>query len=463
MKKTIRIIVSLLVLVMTLCVFAGCTEQPADTTPSDTQATEPTKPVDLNLDVYYNKTHVKALAADETDGTFHMTLYNKSKSITVRAKDEAVAKKILAATTMLLVKDDQGVVTDIQMVEDVSGKLVAAGSYVSAVDGNKVSITSGTFGGGWDLGTFEMAANCNITDTTGGSTVGATMKLRENDQIYAVANANGEIKQVFIVARTSEQKVAYCEHCEKDVVWTAHYADKGVMPTAAGHWYLTGNMTAKASTSTATSDVVVDLNGYTVSTVPEAQLYILNNAKTVLHLMDSSEAKTGAIVAATNSNITAAGGLIDVGIAGAKFVLYSGTLDATGLISSQTGAGIYVVKGAFFEMKGGKIIGGTVVGAIDSSGSDAGGRGGALNLAAGSETTISGGEIVGGKAILGDTQSKRAQGGAVYLYKGAKFTMTGGKISGGEAALGGDCFYAESEADMAGFTGGEIEKIDYKA
>lgn len=466
MKKTTRIIVSLLVLVMTLCLFAGCEEKPAETT-APAAPTEPSKPVELNLNVFYNKTHTAVLSLSD-DNTVHMTLYTKGNSVTARVKDIATAEKIMGATVMLLVKDKDGIVTDIQAIEDFSGKYVAAGSYVKAVDGNKVTITSGPNGSGWDLGTFEIGENCYITDTTGGSTAGAVMKLRYNDQIFAIANAKGEVKNIFIASRVAETRIAHCEHCDKDVVWTAHYPDKNAMPTAAGHWYIAGDMSAKASTSTATSDVVVDLNGKTVKTVAKVQFYILNNAKTALYIMDSSAEQTGKIVAFKGDAeqvITSAGGVIDVGIAGAKFVLLSGTIDASGIYTTQTGAGVYVVKGAFFEMKGGKIIGGTVVGNVNlETKADAGGRGGALNLASGSETTISGGEIVGGKAIVNDEFTKRAQGGAIYLYDGAKLTITGGKISGGEAALGGNCIFVENKADLT-IEGGTVAEsdIEYKA
>lgn len=461
MKKTTRIIVSLLVLVMTLCLFAGCEEKPAETT-APAAPTEPTKPVDLNLDVYYNKTHTKVLAADATDKTFHMTLYNKSKSVTVRVKDEATAQKILDATTMLLVKDNDGVVTDIKAIEDVSGKFVAAGSYVKAVDGNKVTVTSGTFGAGWDLGTFEMAANCNVTDTTGGSTVGAIVKLRANDQIYAVANAKGEVKQVFIVSRVAEQRVAHCAHCDKDVVWTAHYPDMGTVPTTAGHWYLTGNMTSKAA-NVGANEIILDLNGYTVSTVPGAKVYTCNNAASKLFIMDSSEAKTGGIVAVV-SDLTAAGGLIAVSTKGAQATLISGTLDASKIVSNQTGAAVYAASGCTFTMLDGKIIGGTVNGVMktDGSGADQGGRGGAVNVGGGATFVMKGGEIVGGKAVKAEEGVTRAQGGAVYVYADAKMEVSGGKIHGGTADLGGNCVFSEKEGNIT-VTGGEIEDIEYKA
>lgn len=470
MKKTTRIIVSLLVLVMTLCLFAGCEEKPDETT-APAAPTEPSKPVELNLNVFYNKTHTKILALDKDDATYHITLYNKGISTTQRTKDEAVAQKMIDASFMLLVKDEGGLVTDVQAIEDFSGEFVAAGAYVKAVNGNKVTLSGATYGAGPDLGTIELDANCFITDVTGTSTTGAVMKLRENDQIYAIANAKGEIKNVFITARVAEQRIAHCEHCDADVVWTAHYPDKNAMPTAAGHWYIAGDMSAKASTSTATSDVVVDLNGKTVMTVAKVQFYILNNAKTSLYIMDSSAEQTGMIKAIKgddgDNKLTAAGGVIDVGIAGAKFTLLSGTIDASGLYTNQTGAAVYVVKGASFDMKGGKIIGGTTIAwwnvDAEKGKEDTGGRGGALNLASGSTTTISGGEIVGGKSIAADSKTQRSQGGAIYLYKGASLTITGGKISGGEADHAGDCIYVEDKADLK-IEGGTVAEsdIEYK-
>lgn len=459
--KTIRnLVIGILVLMMTMALMAGCTEEPADTTAPDD--TTPTKPVELNYDVYFNKTHFGALALDESDNTVHMTLWSKGKSGTVRVASVEVAKKIQAATTMLLVKDAKGIVTDIKAIEDVSAKFVAAASYVKAVDGNKITLTSGAYGAGWDLGTIELDAKTVMTDATGGSTIGAAVKLRYNDCIYAIANAEGKITHVIVISRIAEQRIAYCPHCDKDVTWTAHVADKGTVPTTAGHWYLTADMHSKAA-NVGANTIVLDLNGFTVYGTPAAKIYTTNNAKSDLHIMDLSEKKTGAMVASGDGLLTSAGAIVANSTSGSKFTLWSGTLDSSKLLSNQTGGVVYTASGCTFTMNGGKLIGGTVMGVInETSGADQGGRGGAINVGASGVVVINDGEIIGGTAKAGDAFTKRAQGGAIYVYAKASLTVNGGKISGGKADLGGDCVYTEDAACVV-VNGGTVEKIDVKA
>jgi len=87
--KSIRtLVISILVLVMTMALMAGCSEQPAETTaPQDTEAA----PVVQNYDVYYCGTAVQDLTANE-DGTHHIKLYNKGLSVTARCVSAEVAK-----------------------------------------------------------------------------------------------------------------------------------------------------------------------------------------------------------------------------------------------------------------------------------------------------------------------------------------------------------------------------------
>lgn len=463
--KSIRnLMIGILVLVMTMALMAGCAaEQPADTTAP--QETEAPAPVVQDYDLYYCKAPTQALKLD-TDKTYHVALYNKGLAITARIEDEAVAKQVLMARIFAVEKDAAGIVTGVKSVAEVGGKLVAAECYISHVGDKAITVTTAKNGAGFQLGTFEFADKCVITDVTGTTAVGATPTMRVNDTVYAVANAEGKLTHIFLTVRAYETVSAKCAHCDKTITWNIWDGDNGKLPTAAGHWMIGKDFTSTATTINA-ADVIVDLNGHTVSIAPNVQGYILNNASSKLTILDSSKEQTGAIVAGVSSGaegeqLTAAGGLIDVGKAGAKFTLLSGTLDASGVYSTQTGGAVYVVKGCSMEMKGGKIIGGTVVGNLNATtGADTGGRGGALNLGAGSTCTISGGEIVGGKCIRNTSLSKRCEGGAIYLYATAKLEITGGKISGGTAELGGNCVYAEKEGDLVN-NGGEIEAIEYK-
>jgi len=93
-------------------------------------------------------------------------------------------------------------------------------------------------------------------------------------------------------------KKAKCEDCGKEVTWTAWYGDNNALPTASGHYYLADDMLGKATTIAASATVVLDLNGHTIKTDGASRLISMNNGKNTFVLMDTSEGKTGTIVAA---------------------------------------------------------------------------------------------------------------------------------------------------------------------
>lgn len=457
--KSIRnLMIGILVLVMTMALMAGCTEQPTETTAP--QETEAPAPVVKDYDLYYCKAPTQALKLD-TDKTYHVALYNKGLAVTARVADEATAKQVLLARIFAVEKDAAGIVTGVKSVADVGGNLVAAECYISHVGDKAITVTTGKDGAGFQLGTFEFADKCVITDVTGTTAVGATPTMRVNDVLYAVANAEGKLTHIFLTVRAYETVSAACPHCDKTVTWNIWDGDNGKLPTAAGHWKIGKDYTSTASTIAA-ADVVVDLNGHTVKVASATQGYILNNAATKLTILDTSKEQTGAIIANGGADLTASYGLIEVAKAKAVFNLLSGTIDGSNINATQVGAVVYVIKGGIVNIEGGKIVGGTTVGGLnETTGADIGGRGGAILIKAGGIVNVSGGEIVGGKAIRNTSLTSNAHGGAIYVEKTGKLNVSGGKISGGTAELGGNCVYILQEADLVQ-TGGEIESVEVK-
>ena len=56
-----------------------------------------------------------------------------------------------------------------------------------------------------------------------------------------------------------------CEHCEDTITWTA-WDKTDSLPNTTGHYYLTADVKPAAQTKfTGTNDVVLCLNGYTIS------------------------------------------------------------------------------------------------------------------------------------------------------------------------------------------------------
>lgn len=88
-----------------------------------------------------------------------------------------------------------------------------------------------------------------------------------------------------------------CEHCvaagktgaEATPAWTAVAANATTLPTEAGHYYLTGNITVNGVELT-NADVVICLNGYTVTAKSGQRFYTLKNGA-VLTVLDCT-AKT---------------------------------------------------------------------------------------------------------------------------------------------------------------------------
>lgn len=450
--KSIRnLLCVILMLTMAVSLFAGCAGNQGDG--SDTTPPTSTEPEEYTL--YYNTNLNPELKVNDKDNTVHVSLYGNGRNTSIRCTTIEVAQELCKHEIFALELNEQYLTIGTKSVESLGATFVAQKNYVSVIDGDKITVSTAADDTGTALPIFELNADTVITDTTGQTPVGFTAGLREGDCITAVANSAGKVTHVFIITRGAGIRKAHCEHCDKEVEWKGIYSSDKALPTEDGHYYLTANIVSNAAKINAAT-VVLDLNGYTVIPTPDSQLYTLANAKSELHLMDTSEAKTGGIVA-SESNITTNGAIVYIGnVGGAKFVMYGGTIDASKITSTGNGAVVYVHRNCTFDMRGGKMIGGTVKGSVDADGANVGGCGGAVYMSNMAKMIMTGGEIVGGKAVRADSATGLANGGALYLSPAATLTMSGGSISGGTAEVEGNCTFL-AEFAVIEQTGGTIE------
>lgn len=462
MKKNIRnLVICMLVLVMTMSLFAGCEVKPAETTaPADTTPPEPTVAPVLDYTLFYDKGTTTEFTVDEKTSSVLVKLFNEGKQSSVKfATIEAAEKMRETAQIFAVVRekvDGKTLVTGIKTVEELGAKYVAKKGYIMSIDGNKITTNTSADGYGYDIDPFEISEDTVITDVTT-TTVGLTIKLRKGDCVYAIADAEGTVTDLFVVARGTETKTAHCQHCDKEVKWTAIYREILALPTAGGHYYLADDVGTKQCTLVAEADYVLDLNGHTIVTSNAARTFSLNNANTKLAIMDTSEAKTGTIRGAAGAAFAANGGVVWGNNATSVFKLYSGTIDASMTTDNAYGVAVYV-KGVF-DMMGGKIIGGTTQSAAADTTEKIGG-GAVYMTGASAVMTMTGGEIIGGKALdnNGNTVGIAGRGGAIYMGNGSKLVMSAGSITGGEAELEGPCVWKHYGATIEK-TGGTIQDI----
>lgn len=340
---------------------------------------------------------------------------------------------------------------NLKIAGTVNGVLrVATGTGLVNVSVSGDAKTEGLYlPAGYKITVGELTTNADLKVSASGAFTVA------NDQASAFKDRFSPVDPTLgIIVDSSNQLamgiVRYCEHCEKEVLWTEF------TPAAAaktGHYIVSKNQTMNSQiTLNAGNDVVVDLNGYeiTVDGIGEGAAtgrFALVYGK--LSIQDSSTEAKGKIIAV--STASRRGGLIQV--SSGSLNLYSGELTmAEGTAASDRGG--IVVCYATFNLYGGKISGGRVTSTTAVNSQQAteyrNGVGGNIYIDTAAVLNMYGGDVVGGAGIVG-VENTLILGGNIYSAGGA-INIYGGKISGGKANLGGN-IYATGALNI---TGGEI-------
>ena len=418
----------------------------------------------VHKDMYF----VKDYAKDEETSlyTFNVMYQGKAKTLTVET--EALASSLIGKKNGAVLKLDGNNVTAVYASNysiDAYSTVVSNWD-VSKISGKKITVKLSLPASGAEVGdTKEVditgAKIYNLTPDAGDN-FGKTTTLKKGDRIKVYIDRSGNVSYVHVLMHNAS-KTAKCPHCNKTVVWNALTAASGIGNGAGtAHYYIyedmeVGDRFININTTTGGLDVILDLNGKTVTHSDDINRMMMVVYKNSLTILDTSKEQTGVL---QSYGWVGNGNILQLTYGG-KFTLLSGTLrhlNAEGKVSVNQGGVIFSTSTAEYgrntlEIKGGKIeggvvthnSGGTATGAIHANltditmtgGTIIGGtadRGANLNLASSSTFTMKGGELIGGTA--------RDVGGNIFANNGTKVTIEGGKIFGGSANNGGGNIYA---------------------
>ena len=388
---------------------------------------------------------------NDGDGYYHILLAGKGNASYRRVKSKILASRMDTMNLMSLVFDEKGLVTDVLSVEEVTGGIAVNCFYVEKVENNVVTTwSSGLLKGVKEEFTITEDTRIYDVSSSTGENAGMETVLQEMDRIIAVQDYDGNITHVWVFQRetSSVKELRYCEHCGEDVEWK-RWVDNSKLPTgSSGHFLLMNDVVLDQQQNvTMGQDIILDLNGKTVTGKENTRLYALFEENCVLTILDSSEEQTGTMIA-TGSRMEQQGSVVWVryGI----FTLYSGTLDASQVTSLQNATCMAVDRNTVVNLFGGTLIGGTSTCSLNAKGNNRGGWGGTVNVLG--QVNMYGGTIVGGTVLpryVKESDSyQRGNGGAVCLDNGAVFNMSGGTITGGKAEMGGGNVYIKETSVM---------------
>lgn len=384
-----------------------------------------------------------------------------------RVAERRVINKIDNMDLMGLVLDENGIVVDVKSVEEITGGYAVNKFYVESVDGNTIVTNSSNSLKGMQV-ELTITDKTKIYDVSGETgMVGCETTLAELDCILAIQNKAGEITHIYAVEREPQgpTQTKYCDHCKTEVVWRAWAYDNTLPTNKSGHYYLYTDvkLTTQQSIS-ANMEIVLDLNGKTVTGSGSGRMYSLHNEGVWLSIMDYSAEKTGKMVA--TGNFGAQGGVVWVRYG--KFDMYGGTLDASQVTNTLNGVTVCIDSKSECNLYGGTWIGGTAQATFNAAaGTTNAGRGGTVmnfgvfnmydgvikngkaksvfNTKTNAYSGGTGGNVDnhGGSAVFtmsgGTIENGTADGyaGNIYLTSGATVNISGGTISGGQTLRAG--------------------------
>lgn len=456
----------LFLLVMTICITSvACALKDNSGTISATEPTEVMEEEDVVLyfnvdrDEYAGKgaDGLTGRTKDPDTGYYHISFASNGRVSARRVLNMSLATKIDNQDVMALVLNEDGIVSDIITVDECAGGYFMGGKrlYVSAVDGNVLTVygNSGMYGSSY---TLEYTADTKIYDVSSDAkengTQGSITDITVNDKILAVLNKDGSVGWIYVMDRVTpmETKTMYCDHCHEEVVWYGWNKEDSLPISGEGHYYLTSDVACNGQmTMEQNANIVLDLNGHTVTSKEGKRVYSLHNTGAYLAIMDYSEEQSGKLVASATTEMANEGACVWVRYG--TFELYGGTLDASGVTGHTNGVTVHVRKDATFIMHGGAIIGGTSLVHYDSeSKSYKNGLGGAIYV--GGTFEMRGGTITGGNAqgIVSGNTTKMGYGGNIYISDAGVVNMTGGVIKNGVATARGGNIAGSGVVNMTG-------------
>ena len=402
----------------------------------------------------------------DEEGWYKLDVIRNGKVQTVKTKDQLTALKVdsytTSAFTLLLNGDEILSLAPVDYATDIHKTLI--NNYdVEKISGKEVTVKcnrplEASFG---NTAKFNMgSAKVYNVSPNAGEAFGQLTTLQVGDRAVIYSNEEGNVTNIFVTFRNAV-KTAYCSHCDKEVVWNPWVGR--AFEGENGHFYVYDNCTVYSQTYVANTasdyEVVLDLNGKTVTRDTTGRVFVLDAGETMT-ILDSvgggvvqAVGNTGnytSVVLVTGKatmnllsgtlkqmesadKAPARGGVVYLYGADATFNMMGGEIIGGKVVPNKTldnsrGGAVYLLQDANFNMSGGTITGGTAQ------------LGGAVTAYNNSSFTMTGGTITGGTAAADANFGGYGYGGNVYIREGSTFTMTGGTITGGTAERGGNVY-----------------------
>ena len=238
--------------------------------------------------------------------------------------------------------------------------------------------------------------------TSGGTVAAAGANLDYFKGAFRSVLSGGGADPIIATTAADGETAGYCPHCNTQVAWSAFSTTN----LTTGHYYLGGNVTASINIPS-TADMVIDLNGKTLTGSGSRTLTILGKLAVVDSGMGSYNSTTqwnGGVIQGsgyTGSN----GGVVHNN---GTLKLYGGTI----LYTAKDGVNV-LRGGAFYNFDTGKFYM----------------YGGLIDGTAYNNTSATG--------ALTNNAEPSGMGGAFYQCQSSTFEMSAGVMKGGNAYNGG--------------------------
>ena len=405
------------------------------------------------------------------DGYFHIEFASDGKIVEHLAKKRMVVNLVDTNSAMALQFDEKNNITGIYTVEEMGGSVAIDSLYVTGSTDTTLTInTNNTFTG--EEITYNLAEGAKIYDVSDKeNNYGAVTELVEVDEIYAIANAKGEITHVWVLSRASQHNgrggcicgvnegPEHKEGCDGSLIYVWQpWPYENSLPTASGYYYL--DVPGKKITLSEffrlrnAADIFIDLNGHTITTCGPIYMFQEAAVATNLTLLDSTGGAKFIVKHEEGETNIQATFFVHYGKKHV-FTMYGGTVDASGITGAGGNGGVIRSIGGTVNLYGGKVIGtkdpsntgncvwssgivnikdceitkgnakkgGNIFMQLDSSYSE---------VVMGVDTALN---VISGKITNGTAS---VAGGNIFYMEGVKVNIADGVVSGGKAPEGAD-------------------------
>lgn len=432
-----------------------------------------------NVDRQYNSTTKETKRTPDWDGYYRIRLAVNGKHVTYKTKDKEVVNGLDSYRWMGLILDGDIIKRAVSTsnVKGYTGGTIFDWGDVMSISGKEVKVekhsAAANTGTKW---TATLAEDYVVYDvSTYSSFIGKKTSLNIGDRVVGLKNGDGEVAMIFVISKNTHKygskwsTYKWCDHCDQYVFWQPWNGSSGITgyyssttgklvkySGALGHFYVAGDLdltgvkqigsdgeTAKCKNL----DVVLDLNGYTVTSTNRVLLIAGGSSVTIVDLSGENDGKLVGMGQPPSTKKDGSleyksSGTIQLYQEGSTLNLVSGTIAmAEEHNPVKAGGAVNVGSKTTLNIYGGELIGADLYTTYkEETGSGSGVYGGTIRCVG--TVNMYGGTVKGGKA---------SYGGNVYIT--GIMNMYGGTIEGGTATSGaGNILLSGGELYMYGGT-----------